>query len=211
MLAEMYILGLLNLLLSAPVLAAIFAVAGRSIARPDRRIHMVLLWLLAGLTLPAVPLVSFIGFMMPLDDAAFPNGFYDSYQTPLGHGYNLISIDSSDAPPSLFFPGEVGSGWPVARVGCAGKDILLQAGDKDSWYGHLTTDGKFSEMNDISALGPVTWSPEGKRDIPAACEPEPETLPKTAPWRWNVALLMVVLPFCIWLGPLLFLSACWHK
>ncbi|GHG08308.1 hypothetical protein GCM10017783_21070 [Deinococcus piscis] len=130
------------------------------------------IWVIAGLCLAPVLFISAVGTFLVSDMAGFSRGFYDSYQTPLGHGYYIFSVDSSDNPPYLLLPNEVGSGWRVERVGCSGKDILLQSGNQPSLYAHLTSQGEFRELHDITALGSVEWAPAGKRDLPSACQPE---------------------------------------
>lgn len=92
------------LLAAGPVLAAVFAIVAYFAARPERRTKAVGFCAVLGLTLPAVPMLSFMG-PLTLDDAVgFSRGIYDSWQTPLGHDYYLTSIDISDAPHTSTFP-----------------------------------------------------------------------------------------------------------
>lgn len=198
----MWGLGLLMLLAMGPVVAVIFAVVAYFATRPERRTAAVCFWAFMGLTLPAVPMLSFMG-PLSLDEAVgFSGGIYDSWQTPLGHGYYLTSIDSSDALPYLYLPGEVTSSWPAHRVGCAGRDIVVQSREDTSLYAHLTPEGQFRELRSVASLGPIKWSKAGSREMPASCQPTPPR------WLGAASLLLFFLPGLLWLRAPIALA--WH-
>ena len=190
------------LLLAAALLAVTLVAVGHSFARPGKRVHLTLLWLLAGATLPALPMVRLLGLGYPERESV---SAYAS--TALGHGYYLEDRHNSGIPNRLLFPGQDYGGWQIERMGCAGRNVVLQARHETVLYGVLTPEGQFREMNDLSALGPIQWTPEDGRDLPAACRPEPK--PPQTPWQRNMSHTLFLLSFPLWLGLLLFFTARW--
>lgn len=197
-------LPLALLVLAAPLVAVTALAVGHAFARPGKRVHLTLLWLLAGATFPALPLASLLGLGYSERESV---SAYAS--TALGHGYYLEDRHGSGIPNHLLFPGQDYGGWSVKRMGCAGRNVVLQARHETVLYGVLTPEGQFREMNNISALGPIQWTPEGGRDLPAACRPEPKS-PQT-PWERNVSHTLFLLSFPLWLGALLFFTARWLR
>ncbi|ADY25493.1 hypothetical protein Deipr_0321 [Deinococcus proteolyticus MRP] len=100
-------------------------------------------WVMAGLCLPVALLISSAGVLCVDEWTGFSQGIHDSNQTSLGNGYFISFGDAPDHSFHLSFPNERESKWQVVRVGCSGKDIVMQSGNEPSLYAHLTPQGGF--------------------------------------------------------------------
>lgn len=98
---------------------------------------------MAGLCLPVALLISSAGVLCVDEWTGFSQGIHDSNQTSLGNGYFISFGDAPDHSFHLSFPNERESKWQVVRVGCSGKDIVMQSGNEPSLYAHLTPQGGF--------------------------------------------------------------------